>query len=97
MNFEEYKQKIKGLEAEFEANKKRLALEFIQANNHHRISDIVTDNIGSIITERIKGHFGTFGSAPCAVYFGTELLKDGSPNKKGKKRNVYQCNLIEKK
>lgn len=93
MNFEEYKQKLKELKNEFNQKEFDLAKEFVAANNPYKIGDKVTDHIGTIIVEKVGLSWDISGN-PGARYFGVELNKDGTPNKKGKKRMVWQSNLI---
>ncbi len=95
MNYEEYLQKEKNLTIEFENNKTELMKEFIRANNPYKAGDIVTDHIGSIMIERMSFSWGGWGR-PCAVYHGIELKKDGTPTKKGSRREVYQSNIKPK-
>ena len=91
MNHEEYLQKIKELEREFENRKLELMKEFVLANNPYKIGDKVTDRIGSIIIENIG--FAWYGSKPCAIYTGLELKKDGNPTKRQIRRRVWQSNI----
>ena len=90
MNHEEYLQKIKELEREFENRKVELMKEFVRANNPYKIGDKVTDHIGSIIIEKIGF---SLGSKPCAIYTGLELKKDGTPTKRQTRRRVWQSNI----
>ena len=92
MNQEEYLEKVKKLELEIEDKKIELMKEFVKANNPYKIGDKVTDHIGSIIIEKIGILYGD--SFPCAVYFGLELKKDGTPTKKGLRRQILQKNAI---
>jgi hypothetical protein len=92
MNFEEYKQRVFELKDEFEQKEIELMKEFVNSNNPYKAGDRVTDHIGTIVIEKIDAAF-VYSGPPCAVYTGTELTKDGIPNKKGKKRQVWQCNL----
>ena len=91
MNHEEYLQKIKKLEREFENRKLELIKEFVRANNPYKIGDKVTDRIGSIIIENIGIEW--YGSKPCAIYTGLELKKDGTPTKRQTRRRVWQSNI----
>ena len=92
MEYQEYKDKLKGLELEFEQKKSKLIKEYVDANNPYKIGDKVTDHANSIIIEKIKYHILLTG-IPCAVYYGSELKKDGTPKKNGNKTYVYQINL----
>ena len=95
MNYEEYLQKVKELESDFENKKTELMKEFIRANNPYKIGDKVTDHIGSIIIEKM-GFACAYNFKPCATYTGLELKKDGTPTKKGSRRQVWQSNLLSK-
>lgn len=94
MEYQEYKDKLKGLELEFEQKKSKLIKEYVDANNPYKIGDKVTDHYQdvSIRIEKIKYHISLYGT-PCAVYYGSELKKDGTPKKNGNEACVYQCNL----
>jgi hypothetical protein len=92
MEYKEYEDKLKELKVEFEQKKERLIKEYVDANNPYTIGDKVTDHANSIIIEKIKYHISLTG-IPCAVYYGAELKKDGTPKKNGNKMYVYQCNL----
>jgi hypothetical protein len=93
MNFEEYEQKLKELKDEFNQKELDLRRELVAANSPYKIGDKVTDHIGTIVIEKMGCGWG-YSNKPCATYFGIELKKDGTPNKKGNKRMVWQCNLI---
>ena len=92
MEYKEYEDKLKELKVEFEQKKERLIKEYVDANNPYKIGDKVTDHANSIIIEKIKYHISLTG-IPCAVYYGPELKKDGTPKKNGNKTYVYQINL----
>ena len=92
MEYKEYEDKLKELKVEFEQKKERLIKEYVDANNPYKIGDKVTDHVCSIIIEKIKYHISLSGF-PCAVYYGPELKKDGTPKKNGNKTYVYQFNL----
>lgn len=95
MKKEDYENKKKELEKEYETKKSVLMREFVDSNNPYKIGDIVTDHIGSVRIERIKYTWGYYNVPPGAVYYGIELLKNGTPNKRGTMRDVYQSNLIK--
>lgn len=94
MKYQEYKDKLKCLELEFEQKKSKLIKEYVDANNPYKIGDKVTDHYQnvSIRIEKIKYHLSLYGF-PCAVYYGPELKKDGTPKKNGNKTYIYQTNL----
>ena len=92
MEYQEYEDRLRELKFEFELKKTKLIKEYVDANNPYKIGDKVTDHACSIIIEKIKYHISLCGF-PCAVYYGPELKKDGTPKKNGNKTYVYQTNL----
>ena len=94
MEYQEYEDRLRELKVEFEQKKMKLVKEYVDANNPYKIGDKVTDPYQevSIIIEKIKYHISLYGF-PCAVYYGPELKKDGTPKKNGNKTYVYQINL----
>lgn len=94
MNYDEYLQKVKELERELGHKKAALMMEFVNANNPYKIGDKITDHIGSIIIEKMGYAWNYPDSNPCATYYGLELKKDGTPNKKGSRRQVWQSNIV---
>ena len=95
MTREQYEQKIQELQKEYELKKNEVAKQFCDANNLYKIGDKFTDHIGTIIIEKITYSF-MFTGIPICVYFGIELNKDGTPNKRGNKRKAWQSNDINK-
>lgn len=93
MSPEIYKEKVKELEKEYESKKLQLMKQFVDANNPYKIGDVVIDHVGAIVVEKITYSLG-FNSFPCAIYFGIELKKDGTPTKELSKRNVWQSNVL---
>ena len=94
MEYQEYEDRLIELKVEFELKKTKLVKEYVDSNNPYKIGDKVTDHYQnvSIRIEKIKYHISLSGF-PCAVYYGPELKKDGTPKKNGNKMYVYQCNL----
>ena len=92
MEYQEYEDRLIELKVEFELKKTKLVKEYVDSNNPYKIGDKVTDHACSIIIEKIKYHISLSGF-PCAVYYGPELKKDGTPKKNGNKTYVYQSNL----
>ncbi len=90
MEYNEYQQKQKALEREFQIKKSELSTAYALANNSYKIGDIFTDHIGSIRIEAIRTTIHNY--KPTCIYFGLELKKDGTPKKKGEKRDAYQIN-----
>lgn len=93
MDVNTYFQKVKDLESEHYKRKEELMKEFVRSNDPYGIGDKVTDHIGTILIESKSYDWG-FNSFPGAVYFGVELKKDGTPNKKMSKRKVWQSNVL---
>lgn len=93
MNHEEYIEKIKALESDFEANRLKLLKEYVTSNNPYKVGDIVTDHIGSISISSMGYSWG-YSHKPCAKYLGLELNKNGTPKKNASMRTVHQSNLI---
>ena len=89
----EFEQIIKNLSEEFNLKKKQAIEDFCIANNPYKIGDVFTDQIGSIIIEKIQYAY-SLTETPCCVYFGTELKKDGTPKKNNTKRNAWQSNSV---
>ena len=92
MTLQEYKDKLQEIKNETTKKEQTLAIEYAKANNPHKIGDIVTDHVGSVIVEKMN-YTMTFNNIPCVVYVGSELNKDGTKKKKNSVRNVYQNNL----
>lgn len=92
MKYQEYEDRLRELKVEFEQKKNKLIKEYVDANNPYKIGDKVTDHVCSIIIEKIIYHISSYGT-PCAVYYGPELKKDGTPKKNGNKTYIYQTNL----
>jgi hypothetical protein len=94
MDFTEYKDSVKSLEEKLEWDKTELMKQFVRENNPYKVGDIITDHIGSLKIEKMGYAWGFSGSMPCATYFGLEINKDGTPNKKGKQRTAHQSNIL---
>ena len=92
MTKEVYEDKMMEIIRNSELAKKELHKQFAYANNPYKIGDIIKDNGGSIMIERIQVYIGASGFAQC-VYTGIEYTKKGEPNKKGNKRSIYQNNI----
>ena len=90
--------KLREMEDKYQNDKRELLKKFADNNNPYSIGDVFTDHLGSIIIEKFYYHLYPYnGGVPCYAYFGTELKKDGTPNKKGAKRKAFQGNDIKKK
>ena len=93
MKKEELDSKLSQLEQEYSLNKKKLIIEFCDANNPYKVGDIFTDHIGSIRIEKIK--YSLYMGKPCCVYYGVELKKDLTPRKIQMNRKAWQSNDIK--
>jgi hypothetical protein len=94
MSHNDYLVALKKIETDAEFAKRSLMREYAMLNNPYRSGDVVTDHVGSIRIDIIRYHL--IESNPCAVYSGVILNNDGTPNKKGKTRGVYQTNIKKK-
>jgi hypothetical protein len=94
MTKEEYKKQLCALEADYEKKKRELALTFAKRNNPVCIGDKVRSPNRCISVEKMT-LFRPLGYHPCVKYFGTELKKDGTLKKSGKKEYVFQINVTE--
>ena len=93
MEYIEYINRLAVIENTRIKQKKLLLAEYVTTNNPHKVGDLVTDHIGSIIIDDIKVWEGSLHE-PCAVYIGKECSKNGKIYKRGKTRHVFQTNLI---
>jgi hypothetical protein len=94
MTKKEYEEQLCALEADYEKKKRELDLAFAKRNNPVRIGDKVRSYSMYILVEKMV-LCKPLGSPPCVKYFGTELKKDGTPKKSGKKDDITQINVIE--
>lgn len=92
MNYEEFKEKMKDIEKEYNLKKYHLEKEYAFSNNSVQIGDKISDHIGSIIVNKIK--FLRM-DIPSCVYYGIVLNKNGSIGKRQKERYVYQNNMTK--
>lgn len=88
----EYKKAVQELQEAFENKKILLAREYATTNSPYKLGDIFQDHLGRIRIEQIKVTTSFGESYPSCIYFGTEINKDGSDNKKGNKRQCWQDN-----
>jgi hypothetical protein len=91
MDIAEYKDRVKQLEEKLDTDRAELMKQFVRDNNPYKVGDIITDHIGSIKIEKMGYSWG-YGK-PCATYYGIELKKDGTPNKRNSSRWAFQSNL----
>lgn len=94
MTKKEYKEQLCALEADYEKKKRELDLAFAKSNNPVRIGDKVRSHYSYILVEKMV-LCKPLGYPPCVKYFGTELKKDGTPKKSGKKEDITQINVTE--
>lgn len=87
---------LKELEEYFEGKKTYIFRAYCESNNPHKKGDIIKDDQGSIQIESISfTRKNFFTGEPCCVYDGVELTKKLVPNKLGRKRSIYQPDIIE--
>ena len=89
MTKELLKLELKELDKKCTLDKNKVIIKYIIANNPYKIGDNFTDHIGTINIEKIEY---TGGDSPGCIYYGIELKKDGTPNKRMNRRYAYQCN-----
>lgn len=97
MTLEEYHQKIKDLEKEYDVKKRLIAREYAFSNSPYKKGDVIKDHNSKIRIEEIKFYFST--DRPSCVYIGPSLKKDGTPQlerktKKPMRDTIYQSNII---
>lgn len=95
MTPEIYKKRIDEIEADSKLKKRAVLKEFVDANNPYKLGDVITDTVGSIKIESIN-YSHNLDLNPCAVFYGSELRKDGKPKVSGDKRFIWQSNIINK-
>ena len=88
MTKEELYAKIRELTLTFEASKLAVYVEYVRLNSPYAVGDIFTDHIGTIRVEEIS--VSPYGIG--FIYYGSELKKDGTPKKNGRKRRVFLSN-----
>lgn len=94
MTKKEYEKQLALLKDDYEKKKRELDLAFAMSNNPVRIGDKVRSHNRYILVEKMV-LFKSFGYHPCVRYHGTELKKDGTPEKSGIKDDVFQMNVTE--
>ena len=91
MTKEQYYEKLKAIEIEYEAMKKVLYMEYAFANNPYKVGDFITDHVSTIQIEKIQA-FKSY-DLPSCVYTGTQYNKDGKVSKKQDHTKIYQNNI----
>ena len=94
MTKEEYLAKVKEIKLIRQREILRAGEEYTLSNARYKIGDTVEDNIGRVIVESVGVYYPSSGDAPCATYWGKELKKDGKFFLNGRKRRVYEFNLV---
>jgi hypothetical protein len=98
MIYEDYINKLKLLEKEYDYKKSNLAKEFAFSNNLYKEGDIITDHIKTIKIEQIRYTKNGMNNKPECVYDGPELKKDKTTKKErniGKELQgrIFQSNI----
>lgn len=94
MTNQEYLNNKKAIDLKHQEELKELRRKYALANNPHKIDDVVTDHIGSLIIKQIGVTVGLGSDYPSCFYLGIEVKKDGKTAfKKQTGRKVYQSNL----
>ena len=94
MEIEELDTKLKDLQKQYNKSKTVLLIRYANANNPHKVGDIIEDHYHIIKIESWKTTT-TYGK-PCLVYIGIELKKDLKPKKRQSNTNMYQPNVKRK-
>jgi hypothetical protein len=102
MTRDEYNKAIQCAIDEFDSKTHTIQREYALSRNLYDAGDMITDPIGSIEVERIGVKlvtidpecWNTTDSTPSCIYSGPMLKKDGTARKDGKKRKVYQKDVI---
>ena len=87
----EYKEQLKKAYADFDAAKRQIIKNYLDANNPYKIGDTVKDHVGCVIIEEFQ--YRLWESSPEIIYVGTALNKNGQPSKREPKRGVYYSNI----
>ena len=96
MTQEEFIIELDKLEQEMNDRIISLSKKYAISNKKHKIGDVVTDNIGSVLIDHWQFTRGGKKWLPENIYSGYELKKDGSIRKDKSRRSVYEHNIIEK-
>lgn len=94
-NAENYRKELAQIESEMEERKKNLMRIYAGENNPYKRGEIIKDNSGSIVIEKISVSMYFGERLPVCQYYGPELKKDGTPRKDGSKRWVHQTNILK--
>lgn len=88
MEPQEYREKLKALELEYEKKRKILHVEYAMGTAKYGIGDIIKDNIKAILINKITVN-KHWEELPEPVYHGIELAKDMKPKKKRNDASIY--------
>ncbi len=94
MNKVELNEIIKKLQHDCYTAIKQVIRKYCDANNPHKIGDIITDHWSTIKIDEMKYYLDE--SQPQMVYFGFVLKKDLSPRLDKIRESIYQTNIIKK-
>ena len=92
MNKAELKAKFEEIDKESKKKKIEATMQYCVANNPYKIGDRFTDHISTIIIEKISYYLST--DNPCCIYYGANLTKSCTVNKKEPYRSAYQSNEV---
>ncbi len=93
MTKEEFKQRKYDLYNEYDAKKSALLKEYRDSNAIAKVGDVIKDKHGcSIIIESVKC---TDYDSPSIYYYGKLLNKNGTINKRGETRTLYEQYITE--
>lgn len=93
MTKQEFENKPKELNQEFEAKRQLVYRQYAQDNNPVKVGDIIQDHIGKGIVTRIAVYCGWHDLPECK-YMVEILNKDNSKTKRAEKeRWIYQSNI----
>lgn len=95
MTIEEYKKRLKDMEAAFRAAEDALSAEYAMSNNPYNKGDIIEDHFHIIEVQKIRWQY-SYGSPPCCIYSGIELKKDLTPKIRQINTVMYQSNVKRK-
>jgi hypothetical protein len=94
MKQDDLKIELARLQLQYEIDRKEVYRKFAYANNPYKIGDVISDHHTTIEIKKI-GVYISYGESSC-IYTGTQLNKDGKPNKKQDATTIYQINIGKK-
>jgi len=93
MEDSEYKTKLKLIDADYALAKRKLQVECAHRNEICSVGDIITNNIFTIIVDKILAYVNVDG-VPEPVYTGQELTKTLVPKKSKERGAIYGNNNV---